>query len=118
MSFFERYEECCRSKGIAPISQEAADLLGVTKGAISHMAKDKTTPKGDTVRRAAIAFGVSADYLLEIDDKTILFNEHTSSPQELRLIGYYRMLGTKSREMINSMAEKLNEVEGEQHERN
>ena len=49
MSFFERYVECCRSKGISPISQEAADMLGVTKGAISHIAKDKTTPKGDTV---------------------------------------------------------------------
>ena len=93
-------------------------MLGVTKGAISHMAKDKTTPKGDTVRRAATALGVSADYLLEIDDKLISSGGYTSTPQELRLISYYRSHGEKSREKINTMPEKLNDLEGEMGERN
>ena len=111
MSFFDRYEDCCKQRGIAPVSQEAADMLGVTKGAISLMAKKKTTPKGDTVRNAALMFNVTADYLLEIDDRTIPKNEMEVSPQELRLLKYYRMLGSKSQKLVNTMAEELNEAE-------
>ena len=63
MSFYERYALCCQNKGIAPVSQVAADAMGCTKATISAFAKNGTTPKGDTVARAAQMLDVSADYL-------------------------------------------------------
>ena len=68
MSFYERYSLCCQNKGIAPVSQVAADAMGVTKATISAFAKNGTTPKGDTVARAAQMLDVSADYLLGLID--------------------------------------------------
>ena len=62
MSFYERYALCCQNKGIAPVSQVAADAMGCTKATISAFAKNGTTPKGDTVARAAMMLDVSADY--------------------------------------------------------
>ena len=64
MSFYERYEECCKSKGIKPVSQEAADKMGCTKATISTLAKNGNSPKGDIVAGAARMLDVSADYLL------------------------------------------------------
>ena len=48
-----------------------ADLLGVTRPAISTWKAKGTSPKGETVAAAAAALGVSADYLLfRTDDPT------------------------------------------------
>ena len=69
MSFYERYALCCQNKGIAPVSQIAADAMGCTKATISAFAKNGTTPKGDTVARAARMLNVSADYLLGLIDE-------------------------------------------------
>ena len=68
MSFYERYALCCQNKGIAPVSQVAADAMGCTKATISAFAKNGTTPKGDTVARAAQMLDVSSDYLLGLID--------------------------------------------------
>lgn len=68
MSFYERYAECCRRKNIAPVSQMAAEYLGCTKANISVMARNGTSPKGDSVAGAARMLDISADYLLGLTD--------------------------------------------------
>lgn len=35
MSFFNRYAECCKLKGVAPMSPKAADTIGCFKSTIS-----------------------------------------------------------------------------------
>ena len=84
MSFYERYALCCQNKGIAPVSQVAADAMGCTKATISAFAKNGTTPKGDTVARAAQMLDVSADYLLGLidDPHPVVVNMELSSTEE------------------------------------
>lgn len=111
MSFFDRYEESCHVKGIAPMSQGAADRLGVTKSAISVMAKKGTTPRGDTVRNAALMLNVSADYLLEIDGRELPeMEKQDTTAQEKRLLEYYRRLGDKGKKLLSNMAEELGDI--------
>ena len=84
MSFYERYALCCQNKGIAPVSQVAADAMGCTKATISAFAKNGTTPKGDTVARAAQMLDVSSDYLLGLidDPHPVEVNKELSSTEE------------------------------------
>ena len=84
MSFYERYALCCQNKGIAPVSQVAADAMGCTKATISAFAKNGTTPKGDTVARAAQMLDVSSDYLLGLidDPHPVVINKELSSTEE------------------------------------
>ena len=84
MSFYERYALCCQNKGIAPVSQVAADAMGCTKATISAFAKNGTTPKGDTVARAAQMLDVSSDYLLGLidDPHPVVVNKELSSTEE------------------------------------
>ena len=64
MTFYDRYALCCQEKGIAPVSQSAADAIGCTKSTISTFSKTGLTPRGDIVAGAAQMLDVSADYLL------------------------------------------------------
>lgn len=71
MSFYEQYARICDKQGLAPISQKAADMIGVKKATISIWKSKGKAPSGDTVRVIADVLGVSADYLLErTDDPT------------------------------------------------
>lgn len=76
MSFYDRYSECCALKGIAPVSQEAADKIGCTKATISAFAKNGTTPKGEFVAGAAQMLDVSADYLLGLINTKRPIHQH------------------------------------------
>lgn len=64
MTFFSKYELLCSEKGILPMSQEAADLIGVERATITNWKKRKSFPKGETLIRIADCFRVSTDYLL------------------------------------------------------
>ena len=68
MSFYDRYAECCREKGILPSSQATAEIIGCSRSNISALASSGITPKGDIVARAAQMLDVSADYLLGLTD--------------------------------------------------
>lgn len=93
MTFYERYALCCQNKGIAPVSQIAADAMGCTKATISAFAKNGTTPKGDTVARAARMLDVSADYLLGlVDDPHVVEVSKDLSSSEERVITLLRNL--------------------------
>ncbi len=71
MTFFERYESVCADFEILPVSEQAAQVIGKTRSAISAWKKTGKTPLGDTVAEIADAYGVSTDYLLgRTDDKT------------------------------------------------
>ena len=69
MSFYDRYAECCREKGILPSSQATAEKLGCSRSNISNFASSGITPRGDIVANAAKMLDVSADYLLGIEKK-------------------------------------------------
>lgn len=104
MSFYERYSLCCQNKGIAPVSQVAADAMGVTKATISAFAKNGTTPKGDTVARAAQMLDVSADYLLGlIDDPHAVVVNKDLTPTEEHAVALIRELNTEGAEAALAM---------------
>ena len=104
MSFYERYSLCCQNKGIAPVSQVAADAMGVTKATISAFAKNGTTPKGDTVARAAQMLDVSADYLLGLidDPHAVEVNKDLSATEE-HAIALIRELNAEGAEAALAM---------------
>lgn len=68
MSFYERYAECCRERGIYPASEAAAKQIGCTRSNISTFARTGATPRGEVVAGAARMLDVSADYLLGLID--------------------------------------------------
>lgn len=71
MTFFDRYAGIMEEKGLDPGSQTAADMMGVTRSAISSWKRKHSTPKGDTVAKMADVLGVSSDYLLgRTEDRT------------------------------------------------
>lgn len=71
MPFYERYEELCKKNGIKPISQEAGELIGVTRATISAWKRKGLAAKADVLVLIADKFGVSLDYLLgRTDDPT------------------------------------------------
>lgn len=108
LSFFERYSECCKLRGIQPVSQEAADALGCSKSTISMIARNNTVPKGETVARAAHMLGVSTDYLLEVSDVPIVIAcDSTLSQDEIELIMAYRKLNTKGQNAVKATTKGL-----------
>ena len=104
MSFYERYALCCQNKGIAPVSQVAADAMGCTKATISAFAKNGTTPKGDTVARAAQMLDVSADYLLGLIDEPhgVVVNKELTSVEE-QVVTLIRELNTEGADAALAM---------------
>ena len=86
MSFYDRYVDCCKSDGIEPASQYAADLWNVTRATVSAWKKNGNAPRGDIVARISAYFNVSADYLLELtDEKKPIREPYTAQPKILSL---------------------------------
>lgn len=97
MSFYDRYEVCCKRTNIDPVCENMAQQLGCTRSLISTWKKKGTTPNGETVANAARVLDVSADYLLGvIEDPHPIKNEENSkepfafSENEKALILAYR----------------------------
>lgn len=108
MSFYERYEKCCRQLNILPASQEAADGLGCTRAYISRLASTGTNPGGDIVKNAAKMLGVSSDYLLGLTDNPVaLDGEKLFSPQLQRTINDLQTLNDEGLEAIGAMIRTL-----------
>ncbi len=71
MTFFERYEQLCAANGYKPISKQAAQVLGTSRGTISAWKTSGKPPKTEFLVAIADAYGVSTDYLLgRTDDPT------------------------------------------------
>lgn len=69
MDFFERYQKVCLARGVKPVSEAAAQNIGVTRATISAWKTLHTTPKAKTVSAIARFYGVSQDYLLGRTDE-------------------------------------------------
>lgn len=81
MSFFDRYARLCQEMGIDPCGQKVESLIGINKTTANKWNVNGTTPKGETVRKLADFFHVSADYLLErTDDRTDYANRASEAP--------------------------------------
>ena len=106
MSFYDRYEKCCRELKILPKSQFAADSLGCTKSYIIALSKSGNTPSGDIVSNASKMLNVSSDYLLEMinEARPIVFDYDI---EELKLVSKYRELNTEGKIAVNSMIHGL-----------
>ena len=71
MTFFERYEQLCAASGYKPISEQAAQALGTSRGTISAWKASGKPPKTEFLVAIADTYGVSTDYLLgRTDDPT------------------------------------------------
>lgn len=104
MTFFDRYNECCKKIGIAPCGQAAADRIGCNKSTISLLSKNKNTPRGDLVAGAAKMLDVSADYLLGLIEKPHpIETDDSLSFQEMQLINMFRDLNNDGQQAAMSM---------------
>lgn len=54
---------------------EFADSLNVTKQAVSNWENNNVQPSADIVKTIALKYGVSADFLLELDDRLIIYSD-------------------------------------------
>ena len=106
MSFYERYEKCCKELKILPKSQFAAESLGCTRSYIIALSKSGNTPNGDIVSNAAKMLNVSSDYLLELinEPRPTVFEY---DKEELKLVSKYRELNEDGKIAANSMINGL-----------
>ncbi len=102
MTFYERYEKCCKERGISPISQFAADKLGCTKSSISAFSKSGKAPQGSIVANAAKMLNVSSDYLLEIIDIPLKPNIDFSE-KELKILSDINKLNEETQDCLYAM---------------
>lgn len=81
MTFYDRYDELCRKRGIDPCSQKAAEALGTSRALISNWKKG-TKPNLQFVRAAADMLNTTTDYLLgRTDDPTNFTDRPEPEPQ-------------------------------------
>ena len=52
---------------------EFAESLNVTKQAVSNWENNNVQPSADVIRTVALKYQVSADFLLELDDRLIIY---------------------------------------------
>lgn len=72
----------------ADMSQvEVADVLGVTKSAVSLYERGKSLPDADVVAALAKLYGVSADYLLGLSDTPRRMSESSTESYAKHLLG-------------------------------
>lgn len=71
MTFWERYEKLCLDSGYKPISEQAAQVIGIKRQNISSWKKSGNPPTYESLIKIADAYAVSIDYLLgRTDDAT------------------------------------------------
>lgn len=102
MSFYERYEKCCKELKIPPKGQFAAESLGCTRSYIIALSKSGNTPSGDIVLNASKLLNVSSDYLLGLieEPRPIVFDY---DELELKFIAKYREMNKEGQFAAYSM---------------
>lgn len=63
MTFYDRYCELCRGRGMKPHSRKTTDILGISNASVSVW-KAGGVPKAETLDRMSKFFGVTVDYLI------------------------------------------------------
>jgi len=95
-----------KSRGFSQVRM--ADILGVTRSAVSMWEIDQSQPDGEMLVRIANLFGVSTDYLLGRDAQT----EKPAVPDELmdderKLLDLFRLLNPEGREKALDLLDDL-----------
>lgn len=62
MSFYERFVQLCKLKGVAP--SRAATDCGINRSNVTNWKNNGFTPRSDALQKIADYLGVSTDYLL------------------------------------------------------
>lgn len=70
MTFYERFRDLAAMRGLTPT--RACEECGLNKGTVSAWKQRGTHPTGQTLRKIADYFGVTADYLLTGKDAPIV----------------------------------------------
>ncbi len=108
MSFYDRYEACCRRANMDPVSESTAKQLNCSRALVSTWKKKSTTPNGEIVANAARILNVSADYLLGIVDEPHPVNiESKLTPNEDRVLLILRELNAEGQEAAIAMLSGL-----------
>ena len=91
------------------ISQKAlAEAIGVGQSTIAQIELNRNEANSATIRKIATFFGVSADYLLELENDYGVKNVaapmgETLTASERELIAKYRKLSPDLKEMLNGI---------------
>lgn len=108
MSFYDRYEACCRARRIKPCSKETAEKVGCSRSNLSNCAQNDRAPKGDIVAGAARMLDVSADYLLGlIDEPHPIRAENKLTANEGQVLLMLRELNAEGQEAAIAMLSGL-----------
>lgn len=99
MSFSDKLYKLRISKGIS--QKELADNLGVAQSSINYWEKGQRDPSITVVKKIAEYFGVSLDYLMEIDD-----NHAVSGAEFSDLVRKYRILDADGKETVDFILDK------------
>jgi transcriptional regulator with XRE-family HTH domain len=91
-----------KSKGL--LQKDLADVLNVTKAAVSSWETNRTTPDDDTKKRIADYFGVSLLKLYEYDMSQDI------TADEAELIDIYRRLNATGQFKMSQYAEDLMQI--------
>lgn len=94
MSFYERYEILCKEHNFTPNSPKSFEITGVSTGAVSGWKKG-SMPKGDVIRRIAMYFDVTTDYLLGLSE--VRKPSPALSEEEMLLLNAYRSATSQGR---------------------
>lgn len=89
--------------------QRLADLIGVSQSTIAQIEKNRNEATAATIRKLAQFFGVSADYLLGLEDD---FGVRTAAPigdayssEERKIIEQYRSLPKQLKKLVRDQLE-------------
>lgn len=99
MEFMSRLKATRKQKHLS--QDKLAELLGVTKQAVSHWERGTRKPDQETLLAIADILNVSTDYLLGHADMTT----QIITPEELELLELFR--GTKQNKRLVEYARKL-----------
>ena len=93
--------------------QKVAAAIGISQSTIAQIEKNRNEATASTIRKLAGFFGVSADYLLELEDDFGARSEQNNeiviraaqSSEETRLLDIYRILSPDMRATLWSLLE-------------
>ncbi len=69
VSFGKRISELRKKEGIT--LAQLGDVAGISKSGVSHWEKSNIVPSADILAKLAVFFGVTVDYLLGIENKSV-----------------------------------------------
>ena len=101
MTFYERYAELCKEKGLNPCGPKTETLIGVNRTTVNKWNMNGTTPKGETICLIADYFQVSTDYLLgRTENREGISNGDTVSANGKNLLALFDQLSTSDQQDI------------------